>query len=138
MSDTIVGVIIGGLFGFIGAILGVFSNAWLEGIKERTSNLKEIRLRLVGDRIQTSEVMEYIESQRKQKYFRWKTAQPDLSRTNLKEVDLRNHDLNNIKFFRVNFTNADLDNCNLSKSDLSKATLESADISSSDLSSSKS
>lgn len=134
MSETIQGVLIGGLFGFLGALIGILATIWLERRKSKETRIGEARLRLVGERIQTSEVMSVIKAQRTMKWplFR-KREPPDLSRANLKEIDLRGQDLHGIVLFRANLENADLDGADLRQADLSKAILRNANLSSAKL-----
>jgi len=90
MSETILGALIGGAFGFIGVLLGLFLNTWLENEKAKRQQAGEVRLRLVGNLIQTSEVMNLVRSQRGRAWpFFWRKHQPDLSQANLEKVDLR-------------------------------------------------
>jgi uncharacterized protein YjbI with pentapeptide repeats len=89
-------------------VIGITFNTWAEGKRENHTREREIRLRLVGDDIQTSEVVSLINSQRRRKWpLPWKKKQPDLSRANLAGVDLRGQDLSGIKFFRANLRGAD-------------------------------
>jgi uncharacterized protein YjbI with pentapeptide repeats len=129
MSETLVGVIIGGTFGFLGALTGIFANVWLDARRAHRERIHEIRVRLVGDRIQTSEVMDYIHTARRRLWPRfWMMAGADLSYANLQEIDLRFQDLHQVKLFRANLSAADLDVSNLSGSDMSKAQMNRADL----------
>lgn len=122
MSDTLLGVIIGGTFGFLGAITGIIANTYLDHTRARRERLREVRLRLVGDQIQTSEVLDYLRTARRRQWPRfWLIDHADLSRANLREVDLRGVNMSFVKLFRANLTGSDLDYTNLSHCDLSKA-----------------
>jgi hypothetical protein len=138
MSETLMGVIIGGPFGFLGALTGILANIWLDGRRAHRERLLNIRLRLVGEKIQTSEVMDYIHAARRRKWPRlWVMEGADLSYANLQQIDLRFQDLHQVKLFRANLTAADLDIANLSGSDISKAQLNRADLSKANLSGAK-
>ena len=109
----------------IGWGLGIFStllSTWLQARQEQrkaqTERENEIRKRLVGDLIQTSEVMTYINAARK------RGEQPDLSRAQLASVDLRYQNLQGVKLYRANFDGADLNGANLQEADLSKASFK--------------
>jgi hypothetical protein len=81
MSEELKGVIIGGTFGFIGALLGNVISVWAENRRRRRENLHAIRLRLVGDCVQTSEIMAFIRSQQRRVWPRfWKKGYADLKR----------------------------------------------------------
>ena len=62
MSDALLGVIIGGTFGFMGAMLGIIANAWLDARRAKRERVREVRLRLVGNQVQTSEVLEFVKT----------------------------------------------------------------------------
>lgn len=129
MTEILLATIIGGTFGFLGALLSIFVNAWMESRRAKRRRLDEVRLRLIGDRIQTSEVLDFIRPQRKRKWPRfWEREQADLSRANLAEIDLRGQDLRGIIFFRAQLDKADLDNAVLRRADLSKANLAGANL----------
>lgn len=127
MSDTLIGVIIGGIFGFVGALLGNFLTIWVEGRKERRESLHAIRLRLVGDRVQTSEIMRFIESERQRKWpLFWKKGIADLSQVTLEGAVFRDRDLQNVRLYRANlrgvsFYRVNLQTCKLTSADLSEA-----------------
>jgi uncharacterized protein YjbI with pentapeptide repeats len=134
LSDTLQGVVIGGTFGFLGALTGILANIWLDYRRARREKLHEIRTMLVGEHIQTSEVMEYIHSARRRMWPRfWVMQGADLSYGNLQQIDLRNQDLHQVKLYRANLSAADLDDTNLSGSDLSKAQMNRADLSNANL-----
>jgi uncharacterized protein YjbI with pentapeptide repeats len=138
MSETLMGVIIGGTFGFLGALTGIFANIWLDSRRAHRERLLNIRLRLVGEQIQTSEVMDYIHSARRRLWPRfWVFQGADLSYANLQQIDLRFQDLHQVKLFRANLSAADLDVSNLSGSDISKAQMNRADLSNANLSGAK-
>jgi uncharacterized protein YjbI with pentapeptide repeats len=129
MSETILGVLIGGAFGFLGALLGIFANIWLESQKAKQARAQEIRLRLLGDHTQRSEVLDLIRAQRRRRWpWFWKLERPDLSRANLQEIDLRGQDLQDVIFFRADFTNASLDEAGLIGADLTMAKLQGANL----------
>ena len=89
MSEQLVGVLIGGAIGVIGALLGNILIVWAENRRETRERLSKTRLRLVGSLIQTSEAMEYIASQRKREWPSfWRKGRADLSRANLEEAEL--------------------------------------------------
>lgn len=135
MSDALIGVIIGGSFGFLGAITGIIANTYLDHKRARRERLREVRLRLVGDQIQTSEVLDYLRTSRRRLWPRfWLVEHPDLSRANLRDVDLRGVNMAHVKLFRANLAGSDLDYTNLSDTDLSKAELIRADLSHANLS----
>lgn len=135
MSDTLLAVLIGGVFGFLGALIGIVANIWLESRKANNERLKEVRRRLVGDRIQTTEVLDFMLSRRKRKWPRfWERDLPDLSRGNLREIDLRRKNLRGVNFFRADLTESDLDGSDLTNTDLGKVILVKADLSNADLS----
>lgn len=130
MSDALLGVIIGGTFGFLGALTGIIANTWLDARRAQRERLREVRLRLVGDRVQTSEVLDFIRTGRQRQWPRfWIYSNADLSRAQLQEIDLRRQDLRGVKLFRANLSQIDLDLANLSGADLSKADLNGADLS---------
>ncbi len=134
MSDALIGVIIGGSFGFLGAITGIIANTYLDHKRARRERLREVRLRLVGDQIQTSEVLDYLRTARRRLWPRfWLVEQPDLSRANLREVDLRGVNMSGVKLFRANLAGSDLDYTNLSHTDLSKAEMIRSDLSNANL-----
>lgn len=114
------------LIGWALGIVSTFLNDWLQAQREQrkaqAEREKEIRKRLVGDRIQTSEVMGYIEGVRK------RGEKPDLSRANLSSVDLRYQNLQGVKLYRANLDGADLNGVNLQGADLSKASLRDAKL----------
>lgn len=129
MSEVLLAASIGGAFAFLGVLVGIFANTWIENQKAKRERLREIRLRLVDERIQTSEVMDFIRSQRKRKWpYIWKQTRPDLSRANLAEVDLRHQDLQGVIFFRANLNKSDLDGADLTNADLRKANLSEASL----------
>ena len=135
MSDALIGVIIGGTFGFLGAVTGIIANTYLDYKRARRERLREVRLRLVGDQIQTSEVLDYLRTSRRRLWPRfWLVDTPDLSRANLREVDLRGVNMTGVKLFRANLAGSDLDYTNLSNTDLSKAEMIRADLSHANLS----
>ena len=134
MSDALLGVIIGGTFGFLGAITGIIANTYLDHKRARRERLREVRIRLVGDQIQTSEVLDYLRTARRRQWPRfWLIEHADLSRANLREVDLRGVNMSFVKLFRANLAGSDLDYTNLSHCDLSKAELIRADLSNANL-----
>jgi uncharacterized protein YjbI with pentapeptide repeats len=138
MSEALMGVIIGGTFGFLGALTGILANTWLDARKARRDRLREVRLRLVGDRVQTSEVLDFISIGRQRQWPRfWIHNHADLSRAQLQEIDLRGQDLRGVKLFRANLSQIDLDLANLSGADLSKADMNGADLSLANLSGAK-
>jgi uncharacterized protein YjbI with pentapeptide repeats len=138
ISETLQGVIIGGIFGFLGALTGIFANVWLDSRRAHRDRLHDIRMRLVGEHIQTSEVMEYIHSARRRLFPRfWVRQGADLSYANLQQIDLRFQDLHHVKLFRANLTAADLDVANLSGSDISKAQMNRVDLGNANLSGAK-
>lgn len=138
MSDALIGVIIGGTFGFLGALTGIIANTWLDSRRARRDRLREVRLRLVGDRVQTSEVLDFVKTGRERQWPRfWVYSQADLSRAQLQEIDLRGQDLRGVKLFRADLSHIDLDLANLSGADLSKADLNGADLSLANLSGAK-
>lgn len=138
MSDALIGVIIGGSFGFLGAITGIIANTYLDFKRARRERLREVRLRLVGDQIQTSEVLDYLRTSRRRLWPRfWLVEHPDLSRANLRDVDLRGVDMTQVKLFRANLAGSDLDYTILRHTDLSKAELIRADLSNADLTGAK-
>lgn len=138
MSEALIGVLIGATFGFLGAMMGIVANAWLDSRRARRERLREVRLRLVGDRVQTSEVLDYIRSSRQRLWPRfWQHQQPDLSRARMEEIDLRGQDLRGLKLFRSDLSHCDLDLANLRGADLSKADMSGADLSLADLCSAK-
>lgn len=138
MSDALLGVIIGGSFGFLGAITGIIANTYLDHKRARRERLHEVRLRLVGDQIQTSEVLDYLRTSRRRLWPRfWLIEHADLSRANLRDVDLRGVNMSYVKLFRANLAGSDLDYTNLRNTDLSKAELIRADLSGADLSGAK-
>jgi uncharacterized protein YjbI with pentapeptide repeats len=118
MSDVVLGVIIGGFVTFFFGALGSLLNHRLslqkdllnhqrslekDEIEARRERTKLIRQRLVGNRMQTAEVMDFVQIARAE------GKQPDLGRANLQEVDLRDQDLQGVKLFRADLTDADLD-----------------------------
>lgn len=134
MSETLLGVFIGAIFGLFGSLVGATVSALLERDRASRERLREVRLRLVGESIQTSEVMNFIKSQRRRKWpMFWKREEPDLSRADLHEVDLRSRDLRRIILYRANLSKADLQGANLEWADLSKANLTEADLSGANL-----
>ena len=138
MSDALIGVIIGGSFGFLGAITGIIANTYLDHKRARRERLREVHLRLVGDQIQTSEVLDYLRTSRRRMWPRfWLVEHPDLSRANLRDVDLRGVNMAYVKLFRANLAGSDLDYTNLSYTDLSKAELIRADLSHANLTGAK-
>jgi len=138
MSDALLGVIIGATFGFLGALMGILANTWLDARRARRERLREVRLRLVGDRVQTSEVLDFINTGRQRQWPRfWVHSHADLSRAQLQEIDLRGQDLHGVKLFRANLSHIDLDLANLSGADLSKADMNGADLSLANLSGAK-
>jgi len=50
MSDMVTGILIGGAFGFPGALIGAVVNVMLVNRKSRLDRTQELRLRLVGCR----------------------------------------------------------------------------------------
>jgi hypothetical protein len=129
MSETLLGVVIGGAFGVLGTLLGFVANLWLEGQKTRRQRLREVRQRLVGEHVQTSEVMEFIRLQRKRKWPQfWKREPPDLSQANLQDTDLSKLDLRGASLFRTNLTRADLRFADLREANLKEASLERASL----------
>lgn len=135
IPDALLGVIIGGTFGFLGALTGIIANMWLDYRRARRERLREVRLRLVGDEIQSSEVIDFIRSSRRRRWPRfWITVGADLSRANLREVDLRGENLSGVKLFRANLAGADLDYINLTYTDLSKAEMIRSDLTGANLS----
>ena len=138
MSEALMGVIIGGFFGFLGALTGIIANTWLDARRAQRDRVREVWLRLVGDRVQTSEVMDFINTGRQRHWPRfWIHSHADLSRAQLQEIDLRGQDLHGVKLFRANLSQIDLDLANLSGADLSKADLNGADLSLANLSGAK-
>jgi hypothetical protein len=129
MSETILGVLIGGTFGFLGALIGILANVWLESYKARQTRTQELRLRLLGDHAQRTEVLGLIRAQRSRQWPRfWQFERPDLSRANLQEVDLREQSLRDIVFFRADFKNAALNKADLTGADLTMASLPGAGL----------
>jgi len=128
MSETLIGVIIGGTFGLLGALLSQVITSWREVQKMEHERLKEIRRLLVGEKIiQSSEVMDLIRSQRKRKWpIFWEIKQPDLSKACLEKVDLRKQNLQCINFHRADLSTADLGEANMRGSDFSHAKLSGA------------
>jgi uncharacterized protein YjbI with pentapeptide repeats len=131
MSETLLGVLIGSGM----TLLGLLITLWAQDRRTRRERMYQQRLRLVSEYIQTSEVLDFIRSQRKRAWPRfWKRGEPDLSRTNLEKIDLREQDLRGVKLFRANLSKADLDSANLRGVDLGKADLSEADLSKANLS----
>lgn len=132
MSEQLIGVIIGGTFGFLGAILGNVLVVWAERRRESRESLQAVRLRLVGDRVQTSEIMRFIETQRERSWpYFWKKGPADLSRARLEGVDFRNQDLRHVIFYHANlqganFLRAKLQGCDFTEANLSQASLYEA------------
>ncbi len=126
MSEGLLGVIIGGILTLAVAVLGSLLNHWLslrnDAIEARRERTKLIRQRLLGDRIQTAEVMDFVQIARAE------GKQPDLGRANLQKVDLRDQDLQGVKLFRADLTDADLGGADLREADLSRAILFRADL----------
>jgi len=65
VSDTILGAAIGAVSGFLGLLIGLMVNSILEKRRNEREKFKDIRSRLIGERLLASEVMEFIKSQRK-------------------------------------------------------------------------
>jgi len=129
MSETLLGVVIGGAFGVLGTLLGFVANLWLEGQKARRERLRAVRQRLVGEHVQTSDVMEFIRLQRKRKWPQfWKREPPDLSQANLQYADLSKLDLRGASLFQTNLTRADLSFADLREANLKGASLERANL----------
>jgi uncharacterized protein YjbI with pentapeptide repeats len=129
MSEALIGVIIGGIFGFLGALVSILTNTWLDFRRAQRERNREVRLRLVGERIQTTEVIDFIREHTRRKWPRfWEWTRADLSRARLTEIDLRGENLLQVEFFRADLSYADLDYANLTACDLSKANLAYADL----------
>jgi uncharacterized protein YjbI with pentapeptide repeats len=129
MSETLLGVVIGGAFGVLGTLLGFVANLWLEGQKARRQRLQEVRQRLVGEHVQTSDALEFIRLQRKRKWPQfWKREPPDLSQANLQYADLSKLDLRGASLFHTNLTRADLSSADLREANLTRANLEGANL----------
>jgi uncharacterized protein YjbI with pentapeptide repeats len=129
MSETLLGVVIGGAFGVLGTLLGFVANLWLEGQKARRQHLQEVRQRLVGEHIQTSDALEFIRLQRKRKWPQfWKREPPDLSQANLQNADLSKLDLRGASLFHTNLTRADLSFADLREANLAWASLEGTNL----------
>jgi uncharacterized protein YjbI with pentapeptide repeats len=129
MSDTV----FAGVIGAIGVILGVVVSAIVEMVREnqkqKFERIRDQRLRLVGDRIQTSEVLSFIRWQRTRKWPRfWRWERVELSRANLPEIDLRHQNLQGLLLFSANLSHGHLDGANLTGCDLSQAKLNSAEL----------
>jgi uncharacterized protein YjbI with pentapeptide repeats len=135
MDATILGALIGAGAGFLGVLLGLLVNTYVENRKDKSNRLRDMRTRLVGNRILAVEVMEFVKSQRKKKLIdfssylpkRFKKSfwlfdkdeiynRPDLSGAKLSGIVLRRQDLS-----RVIFTNADLRYADLRESDLNNS-----------------
>jgi Na+/glutamate symporter len=77
MSDAVVVALIASVSGLMGVIIGTVVNVWAQSRREIQAHENEIRLRLIGKSIQTSEVMGFITSQRKRMWpLFWKRRQP--------------------------------------------------------------
>jgi uncharacterized protein YjbI with pentapeptide repeats len=138
MSEALLGVIIGASFGFLGALTGILANTYLDSRRARRERTREVWLRLVGNRVQSSEVTEYIQLNRRRRWPRfWEFSHPDLSRAHLEEIDLRGKDMSYVNLFRADFSHADLDYVNFSHADLSKADMSNADLSGANLNSAR-
>src|SRR3990172_12888614 len=64
-SDTVTGAMIGAIFGFGGLVIGLIVNSIFEKRKSEQERLKDIRLRLLGNRLLASEVTNFVKSQRR-------------------------------------------------------------------------
>jgi uncharacterized protein YjbI with pentapeptide repeats len=127
MSDTILGVIIGGAFGFLGASIGILGNYILQHFKNRQVRISEIRKRLIGDRIQTSDIKFLIRSQRnRKKTISDKENMVDLSSSDFKGASLAGVDMRNVNLYRALMQQVILMKANLSYSNLHEANLEEA------------
>ena len=120
MEETIKAIVLliaGWALGIVSTVL----NDWLQTKRERRKTEiereKEIRNRLVGNNLQTSEVMLYIKTERDRKH---KDDPPDLSRADLSYVDLRKKNLEGVKLYRANLDHADLNRTIFTKADLIK------------------
>ena len=117
------------MIGMIGLLLGIIVSSYLENERAKRDRYHDLRLRLTGDKFQTSEIMAYIELKRKRRWLKfWQKPIPDLSHGHLQEVDLRNQNLRGVVFFRANFLKADLDDANLQEADLCKSDLREASL----------
>jgi uncharacterized protein YjbI with pentapeptide repeats len=124
MSETMLGVLIGGAFGFLGALLGILGTALIEKQKERRERLQAVRLRLVSERVQSSEVMELVRAQRRRRWPRvWIRRQPDLSRADLREASLIGIDLRQVHLVKAQLAGASLQRANLRLANLREADL---------------
>jgi uncharacterized protein YjbI with pentapeptide repeats len=130
ISDALLGALIAAIAAFLGVLAGGFLETWRENRKIDLEHRKDIRNRMVGANIQTSEVLEYINSMRNKHWpmFWKKSVEVDLGRSNLAGVDLRRQDLRKVKLFRVDFTDADLDYANFEGCDLGRAILVKAKL----------
>lgn len=129
MTESYLIAIIGAIAGLLGVFIGSILDVWRENRKAIAAQKKEVRAKLIGDRMQTSEIMEYINRNRRRSFLKFRKVKiPDLSRANLFQVDLRFQDLQNIKFFRADFREADLGGADLSESDLSYADFSNANL----------
>ncbi|CAG1012100.1 Secreted effector protein PipB2 [Anaerolineales bacterium] len=129
ISSELQGVIIGGLFGFIGALLGTLISIWAENRKLKRENLQAVRLRLVGDHVQTSEILDFIHSQRKRMWPKfWIKTRADLSSAQLEYVDFRYQNLQNVIFSKANLHGGNFYKANLSGSDFAEADISDASL----------
>ncbi len=79
MSDALLGALIGGASALLGGIVVQILINWREEGKAKQGRLREVRVRLVGEPIQTSEVIDFIRLQRKRKWpCFWEREKPDL------------------------------------------------------------
>lgn len=125
MSEILQGALIAGVFTVLGTLLGFLGTAWVEERKAERERLRELHMRLVGGRIQTSELIDFIRSRRKRKWpLFWKLDPPDLSGTNLCKVNLTGVNLR-----KADLQRARLDGASLMGADLSSASLFSAELS---------
>lgn len=137
ISETIQGAIIA----LIGVGLGLIVNLFIENRKTKIEHKKDVRQRLIGNRILPSEVMEFVKEQRSIRPFKrlerdyirfkwlfsgkWKTSgwesfptrlrttSPDLSYANLSGIKLQRQNLNYVTFLHSDVNEADLRECNL-------------------------
>ncbi len=127
MSETLQGVVIGAAFGFLGAMLGALATIRAQKIAAEHERLEQIRRRIVGPGIQTSEVMEIIRVGRRREWPAfWRRTPPDLSKAQLPRVDLRFQDLRDVKFYSATLPGADFYKANLKGADLTCAKLPGA------------
>lgn len=130
MDKSLWGVIVGGIFGFFGALLAGFFTFRIEYFKRRRDFLNSVKEKIFSRNITTTEIMHLYRMGRRRKFPKWWDYELcDFSNAQLPGVDLRFQRLNKIKFYQANLEGADFYEAVLDDADLARANLKGIELS---------